>query len=200
MLACREYTIRSMVTAIHAPLVTGPVLDTKFYLPRWRPGLVPRTRLVARLDRSVASKLTLVSAPPGFGKTTLLAEWLAATPADPRPVAWLSLDQSDNYPATFWTCVLTALQRVQPDVGRRALSLLQSSQPPPIETVLATVLNEGGALPHHLALVLDDYHVIEAAPIHEGVAFLLDHLPPQLQLVIASRGDPPVPLARLRAR
>jgi len=189
-----------MVHARHAPLATGPVIETKFYIPRWRPGLVPRPRLVARLDRSVASKLTLLSAPPGFGKTTLLAEWLAATPADARPVAWLSLDQSDNHPATFWTYVITALQRAQPEVGRSALALLQSPQPPPIETLLANVLNELGATPHELVLVLDDYHVIEAGPIHDGITFLLDHLPPQLHLVIASRADPIVPLARLRGR
>lgn len=161
---------------------------------------MPRTRLVARLDRGVASPLTLVSAPPGFGKTTLLAEWLTAAPADGRRVAWLSLDQSDNHPATFWTYVITAVQRVEPDVGTSALSLLQSSQPPPIETILAMLLNEVGAIPHDLALVLDDYHVIEAVPIHDGIAFLLDHLPPRLHLVIAGRADPIVPLARLRGR
>src|ERR687894_2664774 len=174
-----------MVHAPETPLATGSVLATKFYLPRWRPGLVPRMRLVARLDRGVAAKLTLISAPPGFGKTTLLAEWLAAAPADAWPVAWLSLDQRDNDPATFWTYLFTALQRLQPAVGTRAIALLQAPQPPPIETLLATVLNEIGASGQDLVLVLDDYHVIGATAIHEGLAFLLDHLPPQLHLVIA---------------
>src|SRR5438067_9785500 len=153
-----------MVDATREPVATGPVLDSKFYIPRWRPGLVPRTRLVERLHRGVASKLTLISAPPGFGKTTLLAEWLAAAPADARPVAWLSLDHSDNHPATFWTYVITALQRVQPEVGKGVVALLQLPQPPPIETLLANVLNQLGAVPHDLVLVLDDYHVIEAGP------------------------------------
>jgi LuxR family maltose regulon positive regulatory protein len=189
-----------MVGTNGEPVATSPVLDTKFYIPRWRPGLVPRTRLVERLDRSVEAKLTLVSAPPGFGKTTLLAEWLAAAPADGRRVAWLSLDQGDNQPATFWTYAIAALQRAQPDVGGGALSLLQLPQPPPIETILAMVLNELGALPHHLFLVLDDYHLIDAAAIHAGIVFLLDHLPPQVHLIVAGRADPPVPLARLRGR
>jgi LuxR family maltose regulon positive regulatory protein len=193
-------TIGGMGNPPPAPLVSGPVLDTKFFLPRWRPGLVPRARLVARLERGAASKLTLVSAPPGFGKTTLLAEWLAAARADERSVAWLSLDPSDNHPITFWTYVITALQRVQPELGTRAIALLQSPHPPPIETLLATVLNEFATVPHDLMLVLDDYHVIEAAPIHDGMAFLLDHLPPRLHLIIVSRADPVLPLARLRAR
>jgi LuxR family maltose regulon positive regulatory protein len=189
-----------MVNAIHTPPATSAVLETKFYIPRWRPGLVPRTRLIAHLNRSVASKLTLVSAPAGFGKTTLLAEWLAAAPADAQSVAWLSLDPSDNHPPTFWTYVITALQRVRPEIGKSVVAPLQSPQPPPIEMLLSTVLNELGAIEDDLVLVLDDYHVIEDGPIHDGIAFLLDHLPPQLHLVIAGRADPPVPLARLRGR
>jgi LuxR family transcriptional regulator, maltose regulon positive regulatory protein len=182
------------------PDATGAVLETRFYRPRWRPGQVPRPRLVERLQRGARSKLILVSAPPGFGKTTLLAEWLAAPSSDERRVAWLSLDQSDDQPATFWLHVLTALQREQPTLGNVALSLLTSPQPPPITSLLALVLNEVAALPYQLVLVLDDYHVIEAGQIQTDVAFLLDHLPPQLHLVIASRADPAVPLGRLRAR
>lgn len=115
-------------------------------------------------------------------------------------MAWLSLDQSDNHPATFWTYVITALQRVWPEVGRSALSLLRLPKPPPIETLLAMVLNEVDAIPQDLVLVLDDYHLIDAGPIHEGIVFLLDHLPAQMHLVIASRADPMMPLARLRGR
>jgi LuxR family transcriptional regulator, maltose regulon positive regulatory protein len=182
------------------PVATSLLLETKLYVPRWRPGSVPRGRLLQRLHEGAKRKLTLLSAPPGFGKTTLLAEWLAEAPADARPVAWLSLDQSDNHPVTFWTYLIAALQRVQPEIGASVVALLQSPQLPPIETLLAIVLNELSAMPHQLVLVLDDYHVIEASPIHDGIAYLLDHLPPQIHLVIASRADPSVPLARLRGR
>ena len=178
----------------------GPLLETKLYVPRLRRGLVARPRLIERLNRGAESKLTLISAPAGFGKTTLLAEWLAAAPADGRSAAWLSLDQDDNEPGTFWTYLVAALQTVAPGVGATALSLLQGPQPPPIETVLATLLNELGAVPNDVVLVLDDYHVIDAHDINDGMAFLLEHLPPQIHLVIVTRADPALPLARLRAR
>jgi LuxR family maltose regulon positive regulatory protein len=178
----------------------GPLLETKLYVPRLRRGLVARPRLIERLSRGAESKLTLVSAPAGFGKTTLLAEWLAGTPAGERPVAWLSLDQDDNQPASFWTYLVAALQTVAPGVGAKASSLLQGPQPPPIETILATLLNELGAVPNHVVLLLDDYHVIDAHDINAGMAFLVEHLPPQIHLVIATRADPALPLARLRAR
>jgi len=140
-----------------------------------------------------------VSAPAGFGKTTLLAEWLAAAPADERSAAWLSLDQRDNDPALFWTYLIAALQTAAHGVGAGALSLLQSPQPP-IEAVLATLLNDLHAISDDVVLVLDDYHVIDARDVQDGMAFLLGHLPPQIHLVIASRADPALPLARLRAR
>ena len=110
-----------------------PLLETKLYAPRPRPSLVHRPRLSERLNRGVESKLTLVSAPAGFGKTTLLAEWLASVPADGRSAAWLSLDQGDNEPASFWTYLIAALQTVAPGVGASALAMLQTPQPPPIE-------------------------------------------------------------------
>ena len=138
--------------------------------------------------------------PAGFGKTTLLTEWLAAAPADEPSAAWLSLDRSDNHPASFWTYLITALQTVEPGVGASAISLLQSPQPPPIEAVLTQLLNELSAMSTDVILVLDDYHVIDARDIHDGMVFLLDHLPPRLHLVIASRADPVLPLGRLRAR
>src|SRR6266702_3160575 len=177
-----------------------PLLETKFYVPKWRRGLVPRPRLSDRLNRGAESKLTLVSAPAGFGKTTLLAEWLAAAPADERSAAWLSLDQSDNHAASFWSYLIAALQTVRPGVGASAISLLQSPQPPPIEAVLTLLLNELSAMSMDVILVLDDYHVIDARDIHDGMVFLLDHLPPRLHLLIASRADPVLPLGRLRAR
>ena len=160
----------------------------------------PRARLIERLDQGTERKLTLVSAPAGFGKSTVLAEWLAATPATERPAAWVSLDQSDNDPALFWAYFITALQTVHSGLGESALSLLHLPQPPPIEPVLTTLINELNAIQDDFALILDDYHVIDAQPVHGGVAFLLDHLPPQMHLIIASRADPPLPLSRLRGR
>ena len=178
----------------------GPLLETKLYVPGLRRGLVARPRLSERLGSGAESKLTLISAPAGFGKTTLLAEWLAVAPAAERSVAWLSLDQADNQPVSFWTYLVAALQTVAPGIGTRALSLLQEPQPPPIETVLATLLNELSAMPNDVVLVLDDYHVIDAHDVQDGMAFLLEHLPPRTHLVITTRADPALPLARLRAR
>ena len=156
--------------------MASPLLETKLYVPRLPRGLVARPRLSERLTRGAESKLTLISAPAGFGKTTLLAEWLAAPRADGRSVAWLSLDPSDNQPASFWTYLITALQTAAPGVGTSALSLVQGPQPPPIETVLATLLNELGAMPDDVVLVLNDYHLVDAPDVQDGVAFLLEHL------------------------
>ena len=176
------------------------LLATKFYVPKLRRGVVARPRLSERLSRGVESKLTLVSAPAGFGKTTLLAAWLAATPAGRRSVAWLSLDQADNHPVSFWTYLIAALQTVVPGVGASALVLLHEPQPPPIETILARLLNELGAESNDIVLVLDDEHMVDALDIQGGMAFLLEHLPPRIHLVIATRADPALPLARLRGR
>jgi LuxR family transcriptional regulator, maltose regulon positive regulatory protein len=179
------------------------LLETKLYVPRSRRGLVLRPRLSERLDRGAASKLVLVSAPAGFGKTTLLTEWLAARPAalaGERPAAWLSLDRGDNDPASFWAYVIAALRTVASGVGESALALLDAPRPPPIETVLTTLLNDLGAAAGEIVLVFDDYHVIEARDVQDGIAFLLGHLPPRLHVVIASRTDPALPLARLRVR
>ena len=157
--------------------MASPLLETKLYRPRPRRALVPRPRLRERLDRGAAATLTLVSAPAGFGKTTLLAEWLAATPARERAAAWLSLDQGDNQPTAFWPSLIAALQTVAPGVGAGATALLQSPQPPTIDVVLTTLLNELGALPRDVVPVLDDYHVIDARDVQDGMAFLLEHLP-----------------------
>ncbi len=180
--------------------MASPLLDTKLYIPKLRPGLVARPRLSERLSRGVGSKLTVISAPPGFGKTTLLAEWLAAAPAGERSTAWLSLDPGDAGAASFWRYLIAALQTVVPGVGAGALSLLQGPQPSPIETILATLLNELNAMPRAIVLVLDDYHEVDTPDIQGGLAFLLEHLPPQLHLVITTRADPALPLGRLRGR
>ena len=183
--------------------VPTALLETKLYVPRPRRGLVLRPRLSERLDRGTASKLMLVSAPAGFGKTTLLTEWLAAgpaAPADERLAAWLSLDRGDNDPASFWAYVIAALRTVASGIGENALALLRAPQPPPVEAVLTALLNDLGAIAGDIVLVLDDYHVIDAPAVQDGMAFLLDHLPPGLHVAIASRADPALPLARLRAR
>jgi LuxR family maltose regulon positive regulatory protein len=175
----------------------SPLLATKLYLPRLRRGLVPRPRLSERLDRGAETKLTLVSAPAGFGKTTLLTEWLERSMYS---AAWVSLDQADNHATSFWSYVVAALQTVEPQIGANAIALLQSLPPAPIEGVLTLLLNELSAISNEVVLVLDDYHVIDERDIHEGVVFLLEHLTPRLHLMIASRADPPLPLARLRGR
>ncbi|MEM9505689.1 MAG: helix-turn-helix transcriptional regulator, partial [Cyanobacteria bacterium P01_E01_bin.43] len=171
------------------------LLETKFFAPRWHQGRVSRPRLINRINPQ--RKLTLVSAPAGFGKTTLLAEWIAAVPT--RPVAWVSLDANDNDPAVFWTYLLTTLQNSHPSIGARSLQLLQSPQPPSIESVLMTLLNEVAAVEENVVLTLDDYHAIATPAIHDGMGFLLSHLPPQMHLILASRADPPLSLARLRS-
>ena len=147
-------------------------------------------------------KLTLISASAGFGKTTLVSEWVAGrggvTP--PLPAAWLSLDEGDNDLTRFLTYLVAALQTVAPSVGAGVLAALQSPQPPPAETLLTALINELAAIPESFVLVLDDYHVIDAEPVDEALAFLVEHLPPQMHLVIATREDPHLPLARLRVR
>ena len=179
--------------------MAGPLLETKLHVPRRRRSLVARPRLSDRLGRPEIPRLLLVSAPAGFGKTTLLTEWLAAARADGALVAWLSLDERDDDAATFWTYVVSAVRTAVPEVGAAALALLESPQSS-TDAVLSSLLNELQTVPDDVVLVLDDYHVIEAGDVHEGVAFLLNHLPPQVHLVIATRVDPPLPLARLRAR
>ena len=178
--------------------MTAPILQTKLFAPRPRRTLVSRPRLTRLLDRGAEAKLTLVSAPPGFGKTTLLAAW-AASPELTSRAAWLTLDAGDNHVGAFWGYVIAALQAAEPGIGGDALALLDSPQPS-IEAALATLLNDLAALPNEVVLVLDDYHAIEAPEIHDSIAYLLEHLPPQVHLVIATRADVPLPLAGMRAR
>jgi LuxR family maltose regulon positive regulatory protein len=175
-----------------------PLLGTKLHAPRRRRGVVERPRLTDRLADAKLPLLTLVSAPAGFGKSTLLAEWLSGDANDDRSTAWLSLDAGDNDPALFWSYVIAAVRTVVPDAGQGALSLLRSSQP--LESVVASMLNDLADLPGELVVVLDDYHLIGAAELHEAMSILLEHLPPQIHLVLAGRADPPLPLARLRAQ
>jgi LuxR family maltose regulon positive regulatory protein len=179
--------------------MVGPLLETKLYVHSGRPGLVARPRLNARLDQAVQARLTLVSAPAGFGKTTSLAAWLDSA-KETRSVAWLSLDPSDDDPVTFWTYVIAALQTALPGVAANALALLQALQPPPTESLLTALLNDLARVSNEIVLVLDDYHVINTPAVHAGIAFLVDHLPPRLHVVIATRADPVLPLARWRAR
>ena len=174
------------------------LLETKLHAPRRRRGVVERPRLTDRLADAALPSLTLVSAPAGFGKSTLLAEWFAGGMHEDRSTAWLSLDARDNDPALFWSYVVAAVRTVVPDAGQGALSLLRSSQP--LESVVASLINDLADLTGDLVLVLDDYHVIAAVDLHEAMAFFLERLPTQVHLVLAGRADPPLPLARLRAR
>jgi LuxR family maltose regulon positive regulatory protein len=173
------------------------LLKTKLYVPPPRANLVSRPRLIERLHASLAHRLVLISAPAGFGKTTLLSEWISQSNT---PTAWVSLDEGDNDPAQFLAYVIAALQTLQADIGKHDLSVLQSPQPPPIDFLLTNLINDITLVDHHFAFVLDDYHLIDAKPIHDILQFLLDHLPDPMHLVIATRADPPLPLARLRAR
>jgi LuxR family maltose regulon positive regulatory protein len=173
------------------------LLATKLFVPSARATLVPRLPLIERLNEGLQRKLTLISAPAGFGKTTLLSAWLSGCD---RPAAWLSLDEGDNDPTRFLIYLVAALRTIAPNIGAELLAVLQSPQPPPTKTVLTALLNEISAIADIFVLVLDDYHRIEAKAVDDALAFLLEHLPAQMHLVIATREDPPLPLARLRAR
>jgi LuxR family maltose regulon positive regulatory protein len=203
----------------------APILATKLYIPPSRPGIVPRPRLVERLNEGLAAGRTpsviLISASAGFGKTTLVSEWiedcrvkiadcglntsqssgtnLKSIIKNPQ-FGWLSLDEGDNQVTRFLTYLVAALQTIVVDIGAGALAALQSPQPPPTESVLIALLNEISAVPGNFVLVLDDYHVIDSKPVDQALIFLVEHLPRQMRLVIASREDPPIPLARLRVR
>jgi LuxR family transcriptional regulator, maltose regulon positive regulatory protein len=199
------YHAAHRVDAQRGAAMPGPLVETKLFPPAPRAGIVARPRVEDRLSRR--GRLVLISAPAGFGKTTLLGRWLTgggarATPGgtvDDTAVAWVSLDEGDRDATSFWTYVVTALDRALPGVGASALPLLAAGQTP-TEAVLAVVLNELSVLPGEVTLVLDDYHLADGPGIRPGVSFLLDHLPPQVRLIISTRADPGLPLARLRAR
>ena len=177
--------------------MSTPILATKLYVPPPRPTVVLRPRLVKRLDEGLHRKLSLVCAPAGFGKSTLLSAWVAGSD---RQVAWLSLDEGDHDPTRFLSYLVAALRTVASDVGEGALGALGSPQPPPTESVMTALLNEITTVPFDFVLVLDDYHVIDAKAVDEALAFLIENLPAQMHLVIATREDPHLPLARFRAQ
>ncbi len=176
-----------------------PLLTTKFLTPQPHRARVARPRLYDRLEAGMESRLTTVSAPAGFGKTALLSAWRAARVNEERSIGWLSLDESDDDPTRFWTYVIAALQRVRPGVGEQALILLDTPRSP-IESLLSSLINDVAEVSQDLILILDDYHLVRAEPIHRAVGFLLERVPPQMHLVVSGRADPPLPLARLRAR
>jgi LuxR family maltose regulon positive regulatory protein len=177
--------------------MSQPLLLTKLYVLPTRPNIILRPCLTERLNEGLHRKLTLISAPAGFGKTTLVSEWAAGSD---QKIAWLSLDEGDHDPTRFLTYLVAALQTIAANIGKGVLAILESPQPPPIESILITLLNETTAIPDHIILVLDDYHVIDSKPVDEALTFLLKHLPPQMHLVITTREDPNLPLAQLRAR
>ena len=197
--------------------MASPILVTKLYIPPPPPKAVLRPRLIERLNEGLHRKLTLISAPAGFGKTTLVSEWLAARSQECEPemcVAWLSLDQRDSEPVRFLTYLISALRTIAPNIGEGLLSALQSAQPPAVESILTALLNEINAFQDDPAtgsgagfiLVLDDYHLIDARPIDgstsvdEALTFLVEHLPPKIHIVITTREDPTLPIPRLHAR
>jgi LuxR family maltose regulon positive regulatory protein len=180
-----------------------PILTTKLHIPSLRCNLVPRQRLLERLDQSLHRKLTVVSAPAGFGKTTLLGEWIQSLGAGDSPsvkVAWISLDDGDNDPARFSAYLAAALQRTDESIGQADRDAFELARSFLQESHLVTLINHVAMLPQAFVLVLDDYHLITSQVIHDAVTFLVDHLSENLHLILATRADPPLPLPRLRAR
>jgi LuxR family transcriptional regulator, maltose regulon positive regulatory protein len=186
------------ITAISMPSLH--LLTTKISVPPLRLNVVTRPRLTEQLNAAMKNPLALIVAPAGSGKTTLLSAWHAEASLSAWPLAWVSLDAGDNDPIRFWTYVIAALDTLHPGVGETSLALMYASSSPPIEDVLTSLLNALSQLPTETVLVLDDYHLIEAKGIHDTLIYLVEHLPPNTHLVIASRADPLLPLARLRAR
>jgi LuxR family maltose regulon positive regulatory protein len=157
-----------------------------------------RSRLVKRLDKGLGRKLTLISAPAGFGKTTLLVDWVHKHKI---PAAWFSVDKGDNDPLQFLTYVILGLQTLKEDIGKASLTMLQSPQPPPVETILINLINDAIDFRTDFVLIQDDYHLVDAQPVHDMISFLLENLPEQMHILIATRSDPPLPLlARLRSQ
>ncbi len=182
-------------------LMPAPILATKLYIPPPRPGIVLRPRLIDRLNEGLvrSCKLTLISASAGFGKTTLISEWVASCG---RPIAWLSLDEEDNDSVRFISYLIAAFQTIKAGIGESLLAALHASQhqPPSNEAILTALINEVATVSNDFLFILDDYQVIDSKPIDDTLSFLIEHQPPQMHLVIATREDPSLPLARLRVR
>src|SRR6266516_1350892 len=176
------------------------LLATKFFIPSSSHALIPRPRLFELLNMSLECPLTLVSAPSGFGKTALLSTWVQSLPPARPWIAWVSLDEGDNEPALFWMYVLKALDSQQPGLCTQLVTYLQTQQAPPLRSVLQTLINRLAEQSEPFLLILDDYHVITEQAIHTSLTYLVEHLPPQLHLILATRADPPLPLSLLRAR
>jgi LuxR family maltose regulon positive regulatory protein len=202
--------IENSVSQVVAPVSISPapgtvvpagsassLMRTRLYRPRINGDVIPRARLIERLNAGLDGKLTLVSAPAGFGKTTLMVAWLETLD---RPTAWLSLDENDNELALFVHALTAALQTIFPDEGEATANLLKAPQFPPAEQVATLLINELADLPEDMILVLDDYHLLRNSEVHTLLDMLIEHLPPQLHLVLATRVDPPLPLARWRAK
>lgn len=177
--------------------MSTPLLTTKLQIPLPRPVIVPRPRLTAQLDDGLQGKLSLVSAPAGYGKTTLVAEWLGK---QDRMAAWLTLEDADNDPARFLAYILAALGKIDGQVGEETKLLLQDAEPLQPDLLMTTLLNEISAIPKLFVLVIDDYHVIHTLAIHQQLSFIVEHQPTQMHLVLLTREDPPLPLPRLRGR
>ncbi len=198
-------TVRAIVTAApgdargNGEFVARPLMATKLYVPRARAGRVVRSRLIERLDAGSAARLTLLSAPPGFGKTTLLAEWARAATDPSKRVAWVSLDAEDNDAGSFWAYVVASLEALVPGLREAGRELAVAGQSPGPEAI-TTLLNELATVTQDVWLVLDDYHLVENREVADGVRFLLEHLPPQVHVLISTRVDPDLPLSRWRGR
>src|SRR5258708_1000278 len=181
-------------------LIQSQLLATKFFVPVASGTLISRPRLSTLLDESLKHPLTLVSAPAGFGKTTLLATWKQSLPVGHSKLAWISLDEDDNDPRLFWTYVLTALNMQQPEHFTPLLMQLQSPQAPPLKYQLTALINLLAESTEHFVLILDDYHLITEQQIHTTLCYLMERLPAQLRIILSTRTDPPLPLSQLRAR
>jgi LuxR family maltose regulon positive regulatory protein len=173
------------------------LLASKFYYPPHRLDFVERPHLLASLDAGLSRKLTLVSAPPGFGKTTLVSEWIRGCD---HPTAWLSLDKNDNDPSRFLIYLIAALQRIDSEIGIDVQVVLEESQSPHFEILLTRLISEMARFPGKSIIVLDDYHLIDSKSVHDVINFLIEHLPPTIHLVITGRADPPLPISRLRVQ
>ncbi len=175
------------------------LLATKLFIPQPRPGLISRPRLMERLDSILTNRLTLISAPAGYGKTTVLSQWIFKNKSQFK-VSWVQLDDNDNDPVRFWDYVVAALKKEQPNAGQITSSMLHAPQQIPIEATLTPLINDLSQITENVVLVLDDYHLIKSEAVHTAVAFLVDHIPFNFHLVISTRIDPLLPVSRFRGR